>query len=484
MSTLKRFFKDTIIYGIAAVLPRAINIVLVKLHTSTLQSDKYAENTMYFVYAAYYNAILTYGMETAFFRYFTKEKNKGKVVSTTFISLLSTTLLFLFLMLFYSEKMSSYFGFAEPLYFQILILVTTFDTLVVIPFAYLRVTNRPIRFASYKILNIIIYAAINLYFLLYVPYALKNGNYVPAFISNHFYDHSLVLYIFIANLSASIVTFLIISPVLFKFKFSFDKKLLFKMLTYGIPLMVAGLAFITNENLDKLLMTKYLGKETMGIYAACYKLGVFMMLYIMAFRLGAEPFFFNQAKEKNSKIIYAKILNWFTIFGSIILLIIIVYIDEFAHLLLGKQEYFKALNIVPVILLANLLLGIYINLAVWYKLTDRTKYGMYFSLIGAFITIAFNIIYLPKIGYMASAWATLFAYSVMTVISYFYGKKYYTIPYKIKNIFIYLFLSTGFAYMSFAFFRGNLFISTLLVIVFLGLTAWNEKREIQQYFLK
>jgi O-antigen/teichoic acid export membrane protein len=254
------------------------------------------------------------------------------------------------------------------------------------------------------------------------------------------------------------------------------------MLKYGIPLMVAGLAFITNENLDKLLITKYLGKETMGIYAACYKLGVFMMLYIMAFRLGAEPFFFNQAMEKNSKIIYAKILNWFTIFGSVILLIIIVYIDEFALLLLGKQEYFKALNIVPVILLANLFLGIYVNLAVWYKLTDKTIYGMYISLFGALITIGINIIYLPKIGYMASAWATLLAYSVMTVISYFYGKKYFTIPYKIKNLFIYLFLSTGFAYLSFAFFRGNLLISTLLVIVFLGFTAWNEKREIHQFF--
>ena len=481
MSTLNRFFKDTIIYGIAAVLPRAINILLVKLHTSTLESNKYAENTIYFVYAAYFNAILTYGMETAFFRFFTKEKNKGRVISTTFISLLVTTLFFLFLMLLYSENLSAYFGFSNPLYFQILILVTTFDTLVVIPFAYLRVTNRPIKFAGVKILNILIYATINLYFLLYVPYALKNGTYVPAFISDHFYDHALVIYIFIANLTASIVTFIILLPILFKFKFAFNKKLLVKMIYYGLPLMVANIAYITNENLDKLLMTKFLGKETMGIYAACYKLGVFMTLYIMAFKLGAEPFFFNQAKEKNAKDTYAKILNWFTIIGAIILLIVIVYIDQFAGLLLGKEEYFQALKIVPIILLANLFLGIYVNLAVWYKLTDRTKYGMYISLFGASITIAFNVYYLPKIGYMASAWATLITYSVMVLLSYYFGKKYYTIPYKINNLFIYLFLSTGLAYVSFVFFRGNLFVSTLLVIAFIGFTAWNEKGEIQQF---
>ena len=209
-----------------------------------------------------------------------------------------------------------------------------------------------------------------------------------------------------------------------------------------------------------------------------------MTLYIMAFRLGAEPFFFNHAKEKNAKMTYAKILNWFTVIGTILFLVIVVYIDSFAQLLLGKEEYFEALKIVPIILLANLFLGIYVNLAVWYKLTDKTKYGMYLSLFGALITVVFNVTFIPKIGYMASAWATLMAYSVMTLLSYYFGKKYYRIPYKIKNIFIYLFLSTGFAYVSFEFYRGNLYISALLLIVFLGIIAMNEKREIQQILKK
>ncbi len=484
MSTLKRFFKDTIIYGIAAVLPRAINIILVKLHTNTLQSDKYAENTIYFVYAAYFNAILTYGMETAFFRFFTKEKEKGKVISTAFISLMVTTLLFLAVMLTYSQNIAGYFGFADPVYLQILILVTAFDTLVVIPYAYLRVSNRPIKFTLYKIINIIIYAFFNLYFLLYVPYAIKNGHFVPSFIKGSFHQNPLVFYIFMANLIASFTTFILLLPIIFKFKISFDKKILGKMLTYGLPIMVGSIAFVTNENLDKLLLSKYLGKEQMGIYAACYKLGVFMTLYIMAFRLGAEPFFFNHAKEKNAKESYAKILNWFTIIGAIFMLIIVTFIDSFAHILLGKDEYFQALAIVPIILLANLFLGIYNNLSVWYKLTDKTKYGMYFSIIGAVITIAFNIVFIPIIGFMASAWATLIAYGFMAATSYFYGKKYYHVPYNMKNIFTYIILSVALSYISFIYFRGNLFISSIFVVLFLGFTFWNEKNEIKQILKK
>jgi O-antigen/teichoic acid export membrane protein len=255
------------------------------------------------------------------------------------------------------------------------------------------------------------------------------------------------------------------------------------MLTYGLPIMIGSLAFVTNENLDKLLLTKYLGKEQMGIYAACYKLGVFMTLYIMAFRLGAEPFFFNHAKEKNAKIAYAKILNWFTVIGAIFMLIIVAFIDVFAKILIN-EAYFDALAIVPIILLANLFLGIYNNLSVWYKLTDKTKFGMYISIIGAIITIAFNIIFIPIIGFMASAWATLIAYGLMTVISYLIGKKYYAIPYKITNIFLYLFISVGFSYLSFLLFRGNLLVSSFLVILFIGFIAWNEKNQIQQIFKK
>ena len=240
MGTLKRFFKDTIIYGIAAVLPRAINILLVKLHTNALQSEKFAVNTLYFVYAAYFNAFLTYGMETAFFRFFTNEKEKGKVISTSFFSILVTTLLFLFFTLIFSEELSGYFGFDDPIYLQILILVTTFDTLLVIPYAYLRVKNRPIRFAFYKILNTTIYALLNVVFLIYLPKAIENNLYVPEYFINIYSQYPIVVFIFFANLIASSITFILLIPIIFKFKFDFDITLLKRMLKYAIPLLIAS----------------------------------------------------------------------------------------------------------------------------------------------------------------------------------------------------------------------------------------------------
>ena len=480
LNAINRFFKDTIIYGIAAVLPRAVNIVLVKLHTNTLASEKYAENTIYFVYAAYFNAVLTYGMETAFFRYFTKEKEKGKVVSTSFISLLITTLLFFSVMYTYSDQLTSYFGFSNPMYLKILIAVTTLDTLVVLPYAYLRVTNRPMRFMLFKVLNILIYAFFNLYFLWYVPLALGRGSYVPEFVAQGFSEHPLVLYIFIANLLASATTFLLLLPTLLKFKMTFDRRLLGRMLVYGLPIMISSIAYVTNENLDKLLLEHFFGKEEMGIYAACYKLGVFMTLYIMAFKLGAEPFFFNQADKKNAKDTYARIMTWFIAFGALFMLIVVGFIDLFAGLLLGKEEYFAALMIVPVILLANLFLGVYYNLSIWFKLTDKTRYGMYFSLAGAIITLALNLVLIPVMGIMASAWATLAAYLSMVLLSYFYGRKYYPIPYSLKKSGLLLVFATAMSYLSFVFFRGNYLVSILITILFVAYAYWNQKNEIRQ----
>ena len=478
MNALKQFFKDTIIYGIAAVLPRAINILLVKLHTTKLTAEKYAVNTDYYVYAAYFNALLTYGMETAFFRFFSKEKDKGKVVSTSFLSLATTTFLFLVAMLIFSNQISGFFGFKNPLFFKLLIWTTVLDTMVVIPYAYLRVTNRPIRFTLYKVLNILIFAFFNVFFLWFVPYAIQKNITLPAWITSSYQNNPKVIFIFIAGTIASASTFLLLLPTLFKFKLQFDRALLFKMLRYSFPILIAGLAYVTNENLDKLLLGDMIGDQQMGIYAACYKLGVFMTLFIMAFRLGAEPFFFNHSEEKNATQTYAKILNWFIITGAFFMIFIVGFIDIFASILLGSDEYFEALMIVPIILLANLLLGVYHNLAIWYKLTDKTRYGMYFSIIGAIITIVLNLVMIPKIGFMASAWATLTAYGVMMLLSYFIGKKHYPVPYNIKKTISYLGTATLISFVSFNYFRENYFISVGLVLVFGFLIYFNEKKEI------
>lgn len=480
MSALKKFFKDTIIYGIAAVLPRAINIFLVKLHTSTLKADKYAINTDYYVYAAYFNALLTYGMETAFFRFFSNEKEKGQVVSTSFLSLLFTTLLFLVCTLFYSNDLALFFGFGNPLFFKLLVWTITLDTLVVVPYAYLRVINKPFKFTLYKVLNILIFALLNFFFLWYIPYAINHQITLPNALLEYYHTNPKVIHIFVSGTIASATTFLLLFPIVFKFKFDFNFQLLKKMLRYGLPIMVGSLAFVTNENLDKLLLGNLIGKEQMGIYAACYKLGVFMSLYIMAFRLGAEPFFFNHADKKNAKTTYATILTWFTILGAFFMLVVIVFIDLFAKILLGKPEYFEALHIVPIILLANLFLGIYNNLSVWYKLTDKTRFGMYFSVLGAGITIAFNLIMIPKIGFIASAWATLVTYGFMMTISYFVGKKYYKVPYQLNKISLYILIAVIMSGLSFTLFRAEYWFSVLSIITYFGIIFFFEKTTIKQ----
>ena len=480
MSNLKRFFKDAIIYGIAAVLPRAINIILVKLHTSTLQAEKYAVNTDYYVYAAYFNALLTYGMETAFFRFFSKEKEKGKIISTSFISLVFTSLLFLFFTLIYSNTLASFFGFENVLFFKLLVLTITLDTLVVIPYAYLRVINKPVKFTLFKVINIFIFGLLNVFFLWVVPYTIEHQISLPNFIVEYYNSNPKVMHIFVAGTVASAVTFLLLFPIIFKFKISFDIQVLKRMLKYSLPIMVGSLAFVTNENLDKLLLGNLVGKEQMGIYAACYKLGVFMMLYIMAFRLGAEPFFFNHADKKNAKETYAKILTWFTILGAFFMLIVVVFIDLFANILLGKPEYFEALQIVPIILLANLFLGIYNNLSIWYKLTDKTRFGMYFSIIGAILTIVFNLVMIPKIGFIASAWATLITYTFMMLISYYIGKKHYLVPYKIGKLVAYIGLTILFSALSFIYFRGEYWFSIITIFTYFGIVFFFEKKLIKQ----
>jgi len=488
LSTLQRFFKDTIIYGIAAVLPRAINILLTRLHTEKLESDKFAENTWYFVFAAYFIALLTLGLETSFFRFFSKEKEKekekGKIVSTSFITLVVSTAVFLSVLLIFNSFFANLLGFSNPLHLKILTFVTALDLLVVIPYAYLRVTNKPLKFTFYKVSNIIIYALFNLFFLWFVPYAIDSGIALPNIITETYHTTPKVVYIFIANLIASLVTFLMLLPSMFKFGFEFDKKTLQKMLNYGLPIMVGGLAYVTNENLDKLLLVNEIGKDKMGIYAACYKLGVFMVLYVMAFRLGAEPFFFNHADKANAKETYAKILTWFTIVGSIFMLIVVAYIHLFAGILLGKPEYYEALSIVPIILLANLLLGVYNNLSVWYKLTDKTKYGMYFSIFGATLTIVFNLIFIPRIGFMASAWATLIAYGGMTLISYLYGQKHYKVPYNTRKVSLYILVSFGLSIVSFYKFEKNYYISTLFIIAYISFILFNERTELKNILKK
>ncbi|OUR98081.1 polysaccharide biosynthesis protein [Flavobacteriales bacterium 33_180_T64] len=470
MSVLKTFLKDTVVYGLAIVLPRLINFLLVRLHTDVLPNEGYSENTEFYVVAAFFNVILTYGMETSFFRFFSKNKDKGVVLSTAMITIVLSTLFFGIVLFLFRIPISEALRINTDFY-TLLVGITLIDTLIVIPFAYLRVTGKPIKFAVIKLINVLIIVVLNV-LLLSTTYGIESLRQLFSVENN-------VEYIFIANLIASAAVLILVLPYFFKARFRFDVKVLKQILNYGWPIMVAGLAFVINENLDKWLLPETEGEFINGAYSACYKLAVFMTLFIQAFRMGAEPFFFNHSDKENATSTYATILKYFTIVGTLGLMIVIIYIDLLRPIFIKKESYLLALDIVPIVLLANLCLGIYHNLSIWYKLTDRTRFGMYISIVGAAITIAFNLIFIPKIGFMACAYATLIAYGVMMIISYTLGRKYFPVPYDVNRITIYLLLSAGLSFITYYHFDRNMLLGTVFLLLYITLIVFLEKKELK-----
>lgn len=475
MSVLQRFFKDTLIYGLAIVVPRLVNFLLVPLYTSELETESFSDNTTFYVYAAFFNVMLTYGMETSFFRFFSKHKNKEEVFSTSLLMLIISTLFFGAIVFTFSVQIADFMQIPIS-FFKLLMGITILETLIVIPFAYLRVTGRPIRFAFIKLINVLIIVLLNIFFL--------SSDYGSEALQNLFQVSVKVEYIFVANFIASLFVLLMVSPYFFKSKLKINKSILKELLNYGWPIMVAGIAFVINENLDKWLLPILEDKNINGAYSACYKLAVFMTLFIQAFRMGAEPFFFNHADKENAKQTYAVILKYFTIVGSIGLLVIVAYLDIIKDIFIRNESYLIALNIVPIVLLANLFLGIYHNLSIWYKLTDKTKYGMYISILGALITIGFNLIMIPKIGFMAAAYATLLAYGTMMFVSYYLGRKHYVVPYDVKRIAFYLIVSSIFSFLTFYKFDNDVIIGTGFLVIFIILIVYLEKNEIKQLLKK
>ena len=354
MSTLKRFFKDSLIYGLATVLPRVINFLLVRVQTDAFATDpqSYALNTDFYIWAALFSVILTLGFETTFFRYYKEEQYKNSLVGTSFISVSVWVGLFItsFTLLF--STIQYHLGFGEhPLRLKIFIAIMALDTLAMIPFAYLRASGRPIRYAAIKLINVFIIVLIQLLALRWIPNWQQQGMALPHWITDNYTKISPVDYIFISNLLGSFVSLLLVVPYLFKFEWKLNTELLKKMLAYSYPIVIAGLAYAINENLDKWLIGTMLNKDTEGLYAAAYKLAIFMNLYIMAFRLGAEPLFFNIAKDQNAPETYARIMKYFVIVGSIVLIGIVLFMDIFKHLI--NPNYWSALEIVPIVLLAN-----------------------------------------------------------------------------------------------------------------------------------
>jgi O-antigen/teichoic acid export membrane protein len=486
LGVLKTLYKQTFIYGLATVIPRMLSFLLVRLHTdkSVLQNvSDYGDVSLIFAYFVLFNVVLAYGMETAFFRFFNKEPNKESVLSTSSISLLLTSLVFLVLGLVFQHQIAA-ITHIHVNYIVLVIWTLFLDALVIIPFAYLRAQEKPVKYTAVKLTNVVVNLGLNIFLLVYLKaLSVDNSIWDSIYIANFE-----VSYIFIANLLASAVTLFILLPFYFKVTYKIDTLLWKKMLRYALPVLVAGVAFSVNETFDRVLLERLLPEEiaktSIGMYSACYKLALFMMLFATAYRLGIEPFFFSHSKTKGAEKNYAQVLELFVVFAAVILVTVVVFIDFLKALLIPNEAYWEAMAVVPILLLAYLFLGIYHNLSVWYKVTDRTKFGAYISVFGALITLVINGMFIAQFNYMASAVATLAAYFTMTLMSYYFGKKYYPIPYNLKKIVLYISLAILFSALSFYQFREEYLFGLGLIAVLLMIIWINEKSMIKQLLNK
>ena len=479
MGLYKSLFKQTAIYGLATVLPRMLSFLLVRLYTGILPTGEYGEVSIVLSWMVFFNVVLSYGMETAFFRFYNSETDKENVIATSTISIFWSSIIFLFGALIFRGTLASLAN-VEVQYITYAIWILVLDALVIVPFSKLRANQRPMLYAIIKIGNVAVNLLLNIFFLLLLPkIAAANPN---SFIGNLYVENYEIGYIFVSNLAASLLTLLVLSPNYLSLTRKFDAALWKKMMQYGLPILVAGIAFAVNEHFDKILLGYWLpdnvAKSEVGAYSACYKLGLFMVLFATAFRLGIEPFFFSHSNHEKAPQTYAMITKYFVIFGSLILLGVIVFADVLKFLLLDNKSYWEAMKVVPLIILANFCLGIYNNLSVWYKLTDRTKMGAYISIVGAVLTLVLNYLLIPKFSYYGSAIATIAAYGSMMFISYVLGNRYYPIPYDMEKIGGYLGLSILFSAISFYGFRENYFVGIPLLLLFVYFVYHNEKATI------
>lgn len=470
MNYLKQLAGQTAIYGMGTIVPRLLNFLLMTpFYTRVFAKGEFGVVTELYAYSSLLIVLLTYGMETTFFRYSEKSGNKERVFSTTFISLLISSLIFIFLVLVFANPIAEMIKHSDNIEYVIYFgLIIGLEAIMAIPFARLRQQNKALKFTIIKLINVSIQIGLNLFFLLWCPVIVAQN---PDSFVTLFYNPEVgVGYAFISNLVASMITVLLLVPDTIKIKFIFDTTLFRQMLNYAFPILIVGLLGMFNEVSDKIFL-KYLwpdqskAMEIVGVYGANFKLAVLLTIFTQMFRYAAEPFFFSKAKDKNSKNMYANVMKYFVIFGLLIFLGVTLYIDFAKYFI--DEPYWEGLHIVPIILMAKLFFGITVNLSIWYKLSDMTRFGAYMNLIGTIIIILVNVFFIQVIGYLASAWAQFICYATIMVISYFLGQKYYKIKYDLITIFGYFSLAVIIYYVSSLMEIEGLFLKTIVNTAFI-----------------
>ena len=493
MSVLKKFVGQTAIYGLTTVLSRLFGFILTPIYTRAYGSATYGILTKMFAYASLTNAILAFGMESTYFRYLNKhEDKKQEVYNNSFLCIAFISVLFLATGLIFNGPIAGYLSSKpEQLtdyqhYTSFFVWILFVDAICVIPFAKLRAENKATKYSVIKFLNIGAFVGFNLLFIKVIPMAISHHWPMSDWLLS-WYRKGWVGYVFLSNLVASGLTFALLLPEFLKLQIRFDKELFGKMFSYSWPVLVANLSFIVNENLDKIVLSELLPKEIadqdVGIYGAVCKIAIFMSIFITAFRLGAEPFFFSHAKNANAKHTYSVIMHYFVIALSIIFVALVANIELLKYFISRDAkhlaEYWVGLPAVPYLLFGYVCLGIYSNLAIWYRLSDQTRFGLYISAAGAFITIVLNFVLIPRYSYMGSAWVSMLAYFVMMVISYLLGQKYYPIPYNLKRISAYMLVSAVLVILSFWVFNRNIYIGNALLLAFLAGIFYFEKEQLK-----
>ena len=443
MSGIQKLAGQTLWYGASSIAARFINYLLTPYLTYALAGAAYGEMSLVYAVIPFLNVLFTYGLETAYFRFSKDKEREVEVYSTAMISLLVSTVALTAIMLLFKEQLAAVIGVQEhPEYFTYGAFIIAFDTLTALAFAKLRYEGRPVKFALVRIAGIFINIGATYFFLSVCPKLQASDP--NSFIGVYYKTEDRVSYVILGNLIQAIFTFLLLGKEVFSFRWRFNGKLWREIMIYASPLILAGFAGMINETLDRVMLRWWSPATTaeaanfeVGLYSACYKLSLLITLSIQAFRMAAEPFFFATAQGQQPQRVYARVMKFFVIVICFMFLAVALFLNVWKYFI-SNEAFWAGLKIVPILLLANMFLGIYYNLSIWYKLSNKTIAGAWITLIGAAVTIATNALFIPYFGYMACAWATFFCYGTMMVVSYRWGQKHYRVPYPTKKLTAYV----------------------------------------------
>jgi O-antigen/teichoic acid export membrane protein len=475
MNPIKKLLSQTAIYGLPSILGRLLNYLLVPLHTGKLNPDGYGVISDLYSWVAFLVITLTFGMETSFFRFLNQKEDKESVFRNSFLTLIAINSLFFILILLFNQSVANAMLYPEHNeYIVLLVLIVCIDAITSLPLAKLRAEEKAVKFALIQFSSIGVNIVLNLLFML-------------VFFNKERPEEG-ILFILIANLISSLIKPALLYKDFLAIRLIFDFKLAFEILKYALPLVVSGFAGIINETLDRILLRRMLftsGKSLseataeLGIYSAVYKLAMLVTIFLQAYRFAAEPFFFAQSKSEDRNKIYVKTMNYFVVAVCLIFLLVSLNIDIFKHFI-QNESYWVGLGVVPILLVANVFLGVYYNQSIWYKLTGQTKFGAFISIGGAILTITINVLFIPKYGYWACAWATLIVYAAQMIASYVLGQKYYPIKYNVRKFFLYLSLSLFLfwlaSYVNFNSNVVNFVLKNFFVLIFISV-VWGLERK-------